>query len=362
MAKRFKWLIPILILCLLFMCLPSMGCIEGTPLHLLVYAAICGVQVTIDGQYQGELEWIEEWGACVLPFLWQEGESLLEFLIPGEKIAQLASAHGMRLTGSQASKMPDMKLTYHGAIAHGGRLELEIYHPIAATMGLSAQNDSKPPLLGSIVVETSTEPFQPHPIGYPTISYEPSTFNFTAIQGGCNPPSQILEIWNSDGGTLNWSVSDLADWLTLLPSSGSSTGDHDVVVVSVDISDRAGNVCYGANILISAAGATNSPQYVPVSLTVNPRGEDNPSAEVGLAAIQDKVVMAYGYKAGEAVDGWSVYSPEWAITHPEWNTLRTLYVGRGYWVNVSKSCNLTYASSIYELDQGWNLIGWRGWC
>ena len=102
-----------------------------------------------------------------------------------------------------------------------------------------------------------------------TIGYSPSSFSFTGTQGGANPSGQTLSIWNSGGGTLSWSVSDDATWLTLSPTSGSSTGETDNVVVSVDISGMSAG-SYSATITISASGATNTPQTVSVSLTVNP--------------------------------------------------------------------------------------------
>ncbi|MFC1930130.1 hypothetical protein ACFLW6_04675, partial [Chloroflexota bacterium] len=40
------------------------------------------------------------------------------------------------------------------------------------------------------------------------------------------------------------------------------------------------------------------------------------------------------------------------------NSLATLYTARGYWINVSDACTLQYGSQSYELDAGWNLIGW----
>jgi len=100
------------------------------------------------------------------------------------------------------------------------------------------------------------------------ISYSPSSFSFTATEGGANPLSQTLEIWNSGGGTLDWSVSDNAAWLSLDPTSGSSTGEHDPVTVSVDISEMAADD-YSATITIWASEATNTPRTVPVSLTIN---------------------------------------------------------------------------------------------
>jgi hypothetical protein len=102
----------------------------------------------------------------------------------------------------------------------------------------------------------------------PTIFYSPSSLNFTATAGGANPADQTLSIWNSGGGSLNWSASEDVIWLSLDPISGSSTDEHDSVTVSVNISGLTADT-YNATITITAEGATNTPQTVPVSLTIS---------------------------------------------------------------------------------------------
>jgi len=103
----------------------------------------------------------------------------------------------------------------------------------------------------------------------PTISYSPSSITFTATEGDANPADQTLGIFNSGGGSLDWSVSDDAGWLSLAPPSGTSTGETDDVTLSVDITSMSAG-SYSATITIAAPGATNTPQTVPVSLTINP--------------------------------------------------------------------------------------------
>lgn len=105
---------------------------------------------------------------------------------------------------------------------------------------------------------------QPEP---PTIAFSPSDFSFSAQQGETTLLTDTLQISNSGGGTLDWWVSDDADWLSLSPTSGSSTGDTDEVTVCVDINGiDAGN--YTANITISASRASNSPQTIVVDLSI----------------------------------------------------------------------------------------------
>jgi hypothetical protein len=103
----------------------------------------------------------------------------------------------------------------------------------------------------------------------PTIAYSPTTLSFTATQGGPNPPSQTLRVWNSGGGDLGWSLSGNATWISLSPAAGSSTGesDTDAVTVSVNISGMSPG-SYSATIIISAPGATNTPRTVLLGLTV----------------------------------------------------------------------------------------------
>ena len=103
----------------------------------------------------------------------------------------------------------------------------------------------------------------------PEILHSPSSMSFKAIEGGANPTSQTLQVKNSGGGTLSYSISDDAIWLDVSPPRGSSTGSTNDHTVSVDISGISENE-YNVTITITASGATNSPQTVPVTLKINP--------------------------------------------------------------------------------------------
>ena len=107
------------------------------------------------------------------------------------------------------------------------------------------------------------------PVVTPTIGYSPASLTFTATQGGANPANQTLNIQNTGGGTLSWSIGDNAAWLGLNPTSGSSTGQQNPATASVNISGMTAGT-YNATITITASGATNTPRTVPVTLTINP--------------------------------------------------------------------------------------------
>ena len=195
----------------------------------------------------------------------------------------------------------------------------------------------------------------------PTIRYTPSILNFVATKGGQNPPAKTLNIWNSGTGTIAWSVTGHS-WLDLSPPNGASTGETDTVTVSVDISDMtAGD--YSTTIVISALGASNSPQMVPVDLTINPAAgpgitwncplggvtliAPNPGAGrpfLTVAADPGEITASAGAEL------WGIYYLDETVPGGEWlyyipgfiaNTLTQLEPDQYYYVVVSRECSLT---------------------
>jgi hypothetical protein len=108
--------------------------------------------------------------------------------------------------------------------------------------------------------------------GRPVIELSTTQFEFTTIEGGANPTGQILSISNIGAGTLNWEITETCDWLTVVPGSGSSSGEVDGVNLSVDISGLARGI-YNCNLIVSDPNAGNSPQGVGVRLVVGIGGE-----------------------------------------------------------------------------------------
>jgi pimeloyl-ACP methyl ester carboxylesterase len=106
------------------------------------------------------------------------------------------------------------------------------------------------------------------PAPRPAISLNRNTLNATVTQGQ-NPPNQTFEVWNSGGGTLVYSVSDDATWLSVVPIGGTSTGERDTIQVQYFTSSLQPDQ-YSARITVSDPNASNSPQYIYVTLFVNP--------------------------------------------------------------------------------------------
>ena len=101
-----------------------------------------------------------------------------------------------------------------------------------------------------------------------TMSVSPTAFTFTATQGAANPASQTLSLRNTGGGTLTWSVGDNQNWLTVGTPSGTTTTETDSITISVSTLNLQANT-YNASITVTATGASNTPQIIPVTLTVN---------------------------------------------------------------------------------------------
>lgn len=142
--------------------------------------------------------------------------------------------------------------------------------PSSGAFGLGLANAT-----GSLIISAILAAYDAMPAGNlvtllntetppPAIKLSAGQLQFSGSAGGGNPPSQSVNISNSGGGTLAWTATTSANWLSVSPSSGSGNGSITVTVSSGNLS--AGP--YNGTITISAAGASNSPQTVSVTLAL----------------------------------------------------------------------------------------------
>lgn len=101
------------------------------------------------------------------------------------------------------------------------------------------------------------------------------------VTEGYDAPDCAFEVWNGNGYyTLSYTMSDNADWLLMTPSSGTSTGEHDVITVEFSTAGFRAGV---SNALITVVGraydgthydsALEATQTVAVSLMIIPATE-----------------------------------------------------------------------------------------
>jgi len=98
----------------------------------------------------------------------------------------------------------------------------------------------------------------------PIILLDPPSIGFNAVQGGANPTPQTMTITNVGAGTLNWTATNKSAWLTLNPASGTGNA---TVTLNVSIASLTVGTYYDT-ITVADPAATNTPQKVPVTLTV----------------------------------------------------------------------------------------------
>lgn len=101
----------------------------------------------------------------------------------------------------------------------------------------------------------------------PYIDVTPTSFTSDTWIGS-NASNDSFTIRNSGPGTLSYSLSDDADWLSLSPISGDSSGELDTITIQYDVAGFLAGT-YNAVITVTAPGAQNTPVYLPVTVHVN---------------------------------------------------------------------------------------------
>jgi hypothetical protein len=86
-----------------------------------------------------------------------------------------------------------------------------------------------------------------------------------------NLTDDTFTVSNVGTGTLQYQITDDQTWLSVNPTTGSSTGEADTITVSYDVAGLAGG-SYGATIEVSDNGsspaAANTPQTITVTVNV----------------------------------------------------------------------------------------------
>ncbi|MBN2581613.1 MAG: leucine-rich repeat domain-containing protein [Planctomycetes bacterium] len=137
-----------------------------------------------------------------------------------------------------------------------------------------------------LVTLTVTEP-PPRP----TIACSTTSLS-TACNYGANATNQAFEVWNSGDVTLDYTISDNAVWLEVVPASGTSSGSSDRKTHTVQYSSAGlAPGVHPATITISDPDASNNPQTISVALTVRP--------EIPDAALRQGIAQQLGIAPAE---------------------------------------------------------------
>lgn len=168
----------------------------------------------------------------------------------------------------------------------------------------------------------------------PTISMSPRNLTFNATAGGNNPSSQNVVITNTGTGSLTWAVTDNANWLT-------ATQSGNAVVANVTIAGLAAG-SYSGVITVTASGATNTPQTVPVTLTIAAAPQTT-TGSVTLSWNANTESDLAGYKIYRATSSGGYGAP-----------IATLPAGTTQYVSSGLAMGSTYFFVITAYDQAGN--------
>ncbi|MGC9308582.1 MAG: PKD domain-containing protein [Thermoplasmatota archaeon] len=123
----------------------------------------------------------------------------------------------------------------------------------------------------------------------PDLCYSPTVHDFGYVIEG-ETHQTTFDIWNCGTDTLTWSLGIVHTWISPSPTSGSSTGEHDTVTVTIDTSglspgDYTGFVSISAN---DGGGL----RYFNVNFTVH-RPPHTPTTPSGPSSGEVDTYLAY---------------------------------------------------------------------
>ncbi len=151
-----------------------------------------------------------------------------------------------------------------------------------------------------------------------TIAVAPASLQFSYTAGGTAPSAQSIQITNSGSGTLAWTATASASWLSVSPASGTAAS---TLSVSISPAGLSGGT-YNGNVQISSTGASNTPLSVAVTLTVT---QPLPSLAVAPQA------LSFNYAVGGAVPAAQSVS----ITNSGGGALSWTASTSDYWIGIS---------------------------
>jgi hypothetical protein len=122
-------------------------------------------------------------------------------------------------------------------------------------------------------------------VAAPTLSVSPSSLSFAATQGAAGPAPQTLSVAITGGGSLPFTATTSAPWLTVSASGAAAPATVTVTANPAGLSVGT----YDATVTIDGGGAGGSPRNVPVTLTVAaapPAPPPPPTVLLGTATLQ----------------------------------------------------------------------------
>lgn len=193
----------------------------------------------------------------------------------------------------------------------------------------------------------------------PVIWVDTFELSFMAKESGDNPGFQTISIKNSGQKTLEYTLSVNADWLSVEPDKGSSSGEkvkHTVKVKKKGLTAREDE--YKAVISIDSSNAYNSPQKVevgfklaknfPPKIRANPQSLSFNAAEGKASSVSKSLNIE---NSGEGtLDYLITCSPSWLTVNPNKGRLKGGRNTHTVSVDAEKLDSGTYSGKIVVKD------------
>ena len=151
-----------------------------------------------------------------------------------------------------------------------------------------------------------------------TLAVAPASLQFAYTVGDPAPTAQSIQVANGGTGTLSWSATASAGWMSVSPASGTAPSTLSVSIGPAGLS--AGE--YTGSIQIVSAGAANTPVSIGVTLTVT-------EAPAALAVAPQALAFQYTY-GGAAPPAQNL-----AIANTGGGTLAWTAAASAYWLVIS---------------------------
>jgi hypothetical protein len=133
------------------------------------------------------------------------------------------------------------------------------------------------------------------------LAVTPAGLSFSAQAGGANPEPANISVTNTGGGSLPFTASTDAAWLSVSPASGRAPSSPQVAVGIAGLVPGT----YTGHVTVSAANATGSPVTVAVTLTITEPPTAHTVSLSWTASTSDNVV---GYNAYRSLTAGGPYS------------------------------------------------------
>ncbi len=173
----------------------------------------------------------------------------------------------------------------------------------------------------------------------------PAVLSFTGIDGGSNPPAQVLTVSNPGVLSLQWSAYSSANWLSITPQAGDvSKGSSQSAWLRVNSSTLLPGI-YGGFVTFASRGAApvkGSPQSVYVSLTIVPQCALQVSpGDLSFAAVY--------LQPGPGAKTIGLKVTQGCSAPLRWNASVTTSTG-GHWLNMGSASGITPSSTAVSIN------------